>query len=279
VILTDCRSRAVVVCSEVWATAAPVKLPTITIAKRNFVKLNIEETSKRNAPFGRYNQNGPVSFNLRSAIGANHAAASGITEKQIVVAYNLNDQVPDTRPSRSRIVVDASHRHRSAPNQRRPGRPPSTEPWIAISIIIAAALATFLAMFITSRPFDPGAASVAPQQTIPAGPVVSPSARASPTISPSPQTKPSVQQSPSISEGEVAPALDDASIQSRIDAAFAADATLGKLDVSTLVENGKVTIFGSVRTAELKQRAEKVIRSIKGVATVNNQLVVSEATP
>jgi len=84
---------------------------------------------------------------------------------------------------------------------------------------------------------------------------------------------------PSISEGEVAPAVDDASIQSRIDALLAADVTLTKLDVSTLVENGKVTIFGSVQSTELKQRVEKVIRSIKGVNTVNNQLVVNEATP
>jgi hyperosmotically inducible protein len=144
---------------------------------------------------------------------------------------------------------------------------------------VAAALATILAMFITSRPFDPGAASLAPQQTIPAGPVVSPSAKVSPTVSPTAQTKPAVQQSPSISEGEIAPALDDGSIQSRIDASLAADATLAKLDVSTLVENGKVTVFGSVRSTELKQRVEKVIRSIKGVATVNNQLVVNEATP
>jgi hypothetical protein len=134
-------------------------------------------------------------------------------------------------------------------------------------------------MFITSRPFDPGVASLAPQQTIPALPVVSPSPRASPTISPTPQTKPSVQQSPAISEGEVAPAVDDTSIQSRIDAALEADATLAKLDISTLVENGKVTIFGSVRSAELKQRVEKVVRSVKGVGTVNNQLVVNEATP
>ena len=187
--------------------------------------------------------------------------------------------MPDTRPSRSRIVVDAPRRQRSQPHQRGQARPPSSELWIAISIIVAAALATFLAMFITSRPFDPGAASLAPQQTIPAGPLVSPSTRTSPTISPTPQTKLSVEQSPSISEGEVAPATDDASIQSRIDSSLAADATLTKLDVSTLVENGKVTIFGSVRSTELKQRVEKIIRSIKGVTTVNNQLVVNEATP
>lgn len=73
--------------------------------------------------------------------------------------------------------------------------------------------------------------------------------------------------------------MDDASIQSHIDAALAADPVLAKLDVSTLVENGKVTVVGAVRSAELKQRVEKTIRSLKGVATVDNQLVINEATP
>ena len=114
---------------------------------------------------------------------------------------------------------------------------------------------------------------------VPVGPALSPSPKQSPTISPTPQVKPSAQLSPSISSGDVAPVVDDASIQSNIDAALAADPVLAKLDVSTLVEHGKVTIVGSVRSAELKQRVEKTIRSFKGVATVDNQLVVNEATP
>ena len=73
--------------------------------------------------------------------------------------------------------------------------------------------------------------------------------------------------------------MDDASIQSRIDAALAADPALAKLDVSTLVENGKVTVVGSVRSAEVKQRVEKTIRSLKGVAIVDNQLVVNDTSP
>ena len=73
--------------------------------------------------------------------------------------------------------------------------------------------------------------------------------------------------------------MDDASIQSHIEAALAADPNLAKLDVSTLVENGKVTIVGAVRSAELKQRVERTIRSIKGVNSVSNQIVVNEATP
>jgi hypothetical protein len=146
-------------------------------------------------------------------------------------------------------------------------------------VIAAAALATFLALFITSRPFDPGTASLAPQQIIPAGPALSPSPRQSPTISPTPTAKPSVQPSPSVTGGEAAAPVDDGAIQSHIDSAMAADPALAKLDVSTLVESGKVTIIGSVKSIELKQRVEKTIRSLKGVAAVDNQLVVNEATP
>ena len=57
------------------------------------------------------------------------------------------------------------------------------------------------------------------------------------------------------------------------------DSTLSKLDVSTLVEGGKVKIVGSVGSIELKQRVEKVLRSVRGVTGVDNQLVVTEATP
>jgi len=183
--------------------------------------------------------------------------------------------VSDSRPQRSRIVVETS-RQRSNARQRRQPSARNPEPWIAISIIVAAALATFFALFITSRPFDPDAASFGPQQAIPAGPAVSPSPKPSPNVSPTPQNRPSA--SPSASTEPALP-VDDASIQARIEAAMAADPQLSKLDVSALVENGKVTIVGSVKSAELKQRVEKSVRSIKGVVAIDNQLVVNEATP
>jgi osmotically-inducible protein OsmY len=78
---------------------------------------------------------------------------------------------------------------------------------------------------------------------------------------------------------ETAKVPDDAGIQFQIDRTLTADPVLSKLDVSTLVESGQVTIVGSVRSAELKQRVEKTLRSVKGVVSVDNQLVVTEATP
>lgn len=153
---------------------------------------------------------------------------------------------------------------------------------MAVSVIAAAALATFVALFLTSRPYDPMNSTVAPQQVVPQGPSVSPSARPSATTTQSPQLTNSSRAEPSPTPGaEPANATvpDDATIQSQIDRVLASDPTLSKLDVSTLVEGGKVTIVGSVKSTDLKQRVEKAIRPIKGVANVDNQLVVTESTP
>jgi BON domain len=186
------------------------------------------------------------------------------------------NQMGDSRSNRSRIVVDASPRPRRQPARGYGQRPRNTEVWLAVSLIIAAALATFLALFLTSRPYDPMSASLAPQQIVPAGPSISPSPKPSATASPTPQTAPS----PSLPSGETSPAVvDDATIQAEIDKTLAADSALANLDVSTLVENGKVTIVGSVKSSELKQRVAREIRALKGVISIDNQLVVAESTP
>ena len=151
---------------------------------------------------------------------------------------------------------------------------------MALSVIGAAALATFLALYLTSRPFDPMNASLAPQQIVPAGPGVSPSPKSSPTVTPPVSQTPAKQPSPSTPGGATSnEPVDDATIEGQIEIALAADPNLSKLDVSTLVENGKVTIVGSVKSAEMKQRVEKAIRSVKGVAAIDNQLVITPTTP
>lgn len=152
---------------------------------------------------------------------------------------------------------------------------------MALTVIGAAALATFVALFITSRPYDPMNSTVAPLQTVPAGSLAAqPWPKPSPSVSSTPQSNQAAtsQQSPEPA-GERATIPDDAAIQSQIERTLASDQTLSKLDVSTLVEGGKVTIVGSVRSADLKQRIEKALRSVKGVTAVDNQLVVTDATP
>src|SRR5256714_9085471 len=138
----------------------------------------------------------------------------------------------DSHSNRSRIVVDASPRRRP-PVRGNNQRPRNVEVWRAISLIVAAALATFLALFLTSRPYDPMSASLAPQQTVPVGPGISPSPKPSVSATPTPQTA----SSPSLPSGETSPAVvDDATIQAAIDKILASDSALANLDVSTLVE-------------------------------------------
>lgn len=152
---------------------------------------------------------------------------------------------------------------------------------MALTVIGAAALATFVALFITSRPYDPMNSTVAPLQTVPAGSLATqPSPKPSPSVSPllQPTQAPAAGQSPEPA-AETATVPDDAGIQAQIERTIAADPTLSKLDVSTLVEGGKVTIVGSVKSPDLKQRVEKALRSVKGVTGLDNQLVVTEATP
>ncbi len=184
------------------------------------------------------------------------------------------------RKDRNRIVIKTPTRHnrRSSQSQSQRSAPRTRESLLAISVIAAAALATFIALFLTSQPYDPMNSTVLPQQSVPQGPAI---VQASPKPSPSTslEQKLAAEQSPTPA-GETAGAAGyDAGIQSQIERTLAADPMLSKLDVSTLVEGGKVTVVGSVRSADLKMRVEKAVGSVKGVVSVDNQLVVTEATP
>ena len=186
--------------------------------------------------------------------------------------------------SRNRIVVEAP-RSRRAGSPRSRGPQPDYRPRegiVAISVIAAAALATFIALFLTSRPYDPMNSTAMPQQLIPEGPVaMPPSPKQSPTPTPSPQStpSPSARQAPEPTFETTVTIPDDASIESQIEKILTTDPVLSQLDVSTLVENGKVTVVGSVHSPDMKQRVERAVRSVKGVSSVDNQLVVTQATP
>lgn len=140
-------------------------------------------------------------------------------------------------------------------------------------------LATFLALYLTSRPYDPMTSTFDAQQAIPQGPLAMPSTS---TPSPSPNPKATASATPTVEltePADSAPPPDDAAIQAQIEKAINLDPGLAQLDVSTVVESGRVLIAGSVRSAELKQRVERVVKSVKGVTGVDNQLVVITATP
>ena len=67
---------------------------------------------------------------------------------------------------------------------------------------------------------------------------------------------------------------DDAAIQSNIDKRLTNDSALAPLNITATVTNGKVTLLGNVATPELKQRLERLVKEIKGVRGVDNQITV-----
>lgn len=68
---------------------------------------------------------------------------------------------------------------------------------------------------------------------------------------------------------------DDATIQSEIDKRMSEDAALSTVGVTATVQSGKVTLIGTVDSQAIKDRIERMVKALKGVKTVDNQIIVS----
>ena len=66
----------------------------------------------------------------------------------------------------------------------------------------------------------------------------------------------------------------DADYESRINKALLDDAQLGSLGISVTVVNGRATLTGTVESDALKNRAARVVSTVRGVRGVDNKIVV-----
>ncbi len=183
----------------------------------------------------------------------------------------------DPKRGKRIVIATPSGRHRQATKKiGRPSDSPRNEALVAASVIGAAALATLLALFITSQPYDPMNPSIAADQSVPpSATYLQPSPKPTPSVQPSSTTAPTAQ--PLGGTAPVSP--DDGAIQAEIERRIAEDASLASIDMNTIVEGGRVTLVGSVKTQDLKTRIERLVRSIKGVTSVDDQLAVAQSTP
>lgn len=195
---------------------------------------------------------------------------------------------------RSRVVIETPTARREVVQTvtaRAPERRGVSTGVVAALVIGAVALVTILFLFILNRQ-NSGTEVTANVSTtatpLPQQPVI---IQQQPT--PLPQTPIIIQQpgtttttQPPIIIEQPAPATttapaattsvnDDAAIQSAIDKKMAEDATLSTVGVSITVSNGKATLIGTVDTQALKNQVERLVRSVKGVRTVDSQIIVS----
>lgn len=187
---------------------------------------------------------------------------------------------------KSRVVVQTPTARREVVHSesvRAPERSGISAGMVGVLVVVAIALMTILVLFwVSSQPTaDPNANLAAqqapppPQTTIVQQPATQPQ---QPIIiqQPAPVTQPApiIINSGSAGGGTTANLNDDSSIQAAIDKQLTDDSTLG---ITATVMNGNVTLLGTVKTDGLKSEAERVVRKVKGVRAVDNQISVIAA--
>ena len=108
-----------------------------------------------------------------------------------------------------------------------------------------------------------------PTTTAPAPVIITPPPAAGTTTAP-----PATGAAPT-TNARAAAGHDDASLQEKIDKAFAADPDISAAVIDATVVNGRVRLNGTVSSDAIKQRAERLAYQVKGVLGVDNKIVVS----
>ena len=72
--------------------------------------------------------------------------------------------------------------------------------------------------------------------------------------------------------GEV---VDDAAITAQVKAKLAADPELSALKINVDSNQGAVRLKGEVKTLALRRKADQLVQSVKGVKSVDNQLIIT----
>lgn len=205
----------------------------------------------------------------------------------------------DEEQKRSRIVVETPHARREVSRvetARVPERNGISAGVVAALVIGAVALVTIIFLFLMNRQDEAAnvnarAATVqpspipqttiiqqpAPQQQQPPPTVIV----QQPAVPPSQPIviPPSTSSSSSTTTTESAPAKpsgpDDTTIQSYVDKKLSDSPTFTNLGITAIVLDGKVTLTGTVDTPELKRQAETLVKSVRGVRSVDNQIAVT----
>jgi len=199
----------------------------------------------------------------------------------------------EEQQKRSRVVIETPTARREVVQTvtaRAPERRGVSTGVVAALVIGTVALVTLLFLFILNRQ-NTGTEVNANVQTA-ERPVQQPPVIIQQQPTPLPQTPIIIQQpatttaQPPVIIEQPAPATtapetarpsgsDDSAIQSAIDKKMAEDATLSTVGVTATVLDGKVTLIGTVDTQALKNQVERLVKTVKGVRTVDNQIIVS----
>ncbi|HSK64733.1 MAG TPA: BON domain-containing protein [Pyrinomonadaceae bacterium] len=185
---------------------------------------------------------------------------------------------------RSRVVVDTPSERREVVHTqtvRGEDRTGISAGMVGVLVVVAIALITMLVLFwMSSQPTTETATTAAqPPTTV----IEQPAPVQQPPViiqQPAPvttQPAPVIITPPAggaVSESaQPAPNI-DSTIQTAIDKRLTEDPTFSTLGITATVINGKVLLTGTVKSETLKADVERMVRQIKGVQEVDNQITV-----
>jgi hypothetical protein len=186
---------------------------------------------------------------------------------------------------RSRVVVETPNERREVVHsQSVRDNSGISAGMVGVLVVVAIALITMLVLFwMNTQPTtDENAALSAQQQpTV----IQQPAPAQQPPViiqQPAPATQPAPiivtppaggsTSSGSTTTGSVSM---DSAVQTAVDKRLADDPTFSTLGITASVLDGKVMLIGTVKTEALKADIERVVKQIKGVKQVDNQIIVS----
>jgi hypothetical protein len=185
---------------------------------------------------------------------------------------------------RSRVVVDTPTERREVVHTqtvRGEDRNGISAGMVGVLVVVAIALITMLVLFwMSSQPATDTATTAAQPTTV----VEQPAPAQQPPViiqQPAPVTTqpapvivtPPAGGSTVTDSSQQAPNI-DSTIQAAIDKNLTDDPTFSTLGITATVVNGKVLLTGMVKSETLKSQVERMVRAVKGVKEVDNQITV-----
>ena len=190
----------------------------------------------------------------------------------------------EEQAERRRVVVETPSERRevvSSQSVRTPDDSGISAGMVGVLVVVAIALITMLVLFwLSSQPATDNANLTAQQ---PPTVVQQPAPVQQPPViiqQPAPATQPApivVTPPAGGSTASTVPAESaniDSTIQAAVGKKLSDDPEVSPLGITATVLNGKVMLLGTVKTEEMKTRIERMVKQVKGVKEVDNQISV-----
>jgi hypothetical protein len=188
---------------------------------------------------------------------------------------------------KSRVVVETPNERREVVHSqavRTPDRSGISAGMVGVLVVVAIALITMLVLFwMSSQPTTDTASTTTATQ--PSTVIQQPAPVQQPPVivqQPAPATQPApIIVTPPAGGSTSAPATGaqqsvniDTTIQTQIDKRLTDDPAFSTLGITATVLDAKVTLLGTVKSQDLKDQVERMVKQIKGVKVVDNQITV-----